>query len=127
MPSVGVAVKCALEAGSIQLHQTFWTWVGFLHLTYNIKATNINTRLQLTWELLVSIPMNQGLPSCIKMFRSLESLHIYLKNHLNTKTITIRDINFTHFTVLLPTFWQAGELTYGICEVVSFLTKSGVG
>ena len=67
-----------------------------------IKTTNIYTRLQLTWELLVSIPLNQGLPSCIKMFRSLESLHIYLIKHLNTKTITIKDINFTHLTVLLP-------------------------
>ena len=99
--------------------------MDFLHLTYNIKTTNIYTRLQVTWELLVSIPLNQGLPSCIKMFRSLESLHIYLIQHLNTKTITIRDINFTQFYFLYV--WQAKELTYVIHEVVSFLTKSGVG
>ena len=76
---------------------------------------------------MVSIPLNQGLPSCIKMFRSLESLHIYLIKHLNTKTITIRDIDFTHSQFYFLYVWQARELTYGIHEVVSFLTKSGVG
>ena len=73
----------------------------------------------------MSFPLNQGLSSCIKMFRSLESLHISLIKHLNTKTITIRDINFTQFYFLYV--WQAGEFTYGIREVVSFLTNLGVG
>ena len=67
--------------------------------TYNTKTTNIYTRL--TWELLVSFPLNQGLSSCIKIFKSLESLHIYHMKHLNTETVTIKDINSIHFTVLL--------------------------
>ena len=63
-------------------------------------------------------PLTQGLSSCIKIFRSLEGLHIYHIEHLNTKTIT-------KFYFLFV--WQAGGLTYDICEVVSFLTKSDVG
>ena len=47
----------------------------------------------------MSVPLNQGLLSCIKIFWPLESLHMYHKNHLNTKTITNIDINFTCFTI----------------------------
>ena len=105
----------------------FWTRVDFLHLTYNIKTTNIYTRLQLTWELLVSFPLKQGLSSCIRIFKSLESLHIYLIKHLNTKQSQVKtSISHTSQFYFLYV-WQAGELTYGICEVVSFLTKLGVG
>ena len=45
--------------------------------------------------------------------------------HLNTETVTITDITSTQFYFLYV--WQAGELTYGIREVVSFLAKSDVG
>ena len=69
----------------------------------------------------MSFPLNQGLSSCIKIFRSSESLHIYHMKHLNTETVTIKDITSTHFTVLLSICLA------GIREVVSFLTKSDVG
>ena len=49
----------------------------------------------------MSVPLNQGLLSCIKIFWPLEGLHMYHKNHLNTKTITNINISCTHFTILL--------------------------
>ena len=38
------------------------------YITFNIyhKTINTYTKLQLTWELLLSNPLNQGLHSCIK-------------------------------------------------------------
>ena len=81
---------------------------GSSHLTYNIKTTNTYTKLQLTWELLVRFPLTEGLSSCIKIFRSLESLHIYHIEHLNTKTITIQKHHF--HTLHSSTFYLSGRL-----------------
>ena len=89
--------------------------------------------------MLLSIPLKQGLHSSIKC-QSLDGpLHIphitlihkhtYLNSHIkhhhskhhNSKQLGLQNANY------FLGIWQARGFTYGICEVVSHLTKLGVG